>query len=361
MNNHAQPSKLDKTWQKKYDLLKEYIPLEGRLPSRTTIFKGANLGTWFGTQRTNHKAGELSPEREALLQLAGVDFETPVFEAQWQQNYELLKEYISREGHLPSQSVVYKGANLGRWLNTQKTFYKFGKLSATREALLRSVGVDFDVSQEDINDAQWRQNCDLLKEYVSIENRLPLKATVYKGTKLGHWLDTQKQNFKKGKLSPERESLLRSVGVDLIETSRQDVLEAQWQKTFVLLKEYVSLEGCLPIRSVIYKGVKLGAWLDTQKRNFKNGTLTPEREALLRSVGVDFEASQQEKNEAKWNQNYSLFKEYVTFSGHLPSQSIVYKGANIGVWLNNQKIALRAGTLPPARETLLRSVFAEFK
>lgn len=138
-------------------------------------------------------------------------------------------------------------------------------------------------------------------------------------------------------------------------------LDKTWQKKYDLLKEYVSLEGCLPIRSVIYKGVKLGAWLDTQKQNFKKGKLSPEREALLRSVGVDFEASQQEKNEAKWNQNYSLFKEYVTFSGHLPSLSIVYKRANIGVWLNNQKIALKAGTLSPARETLLRSVFAEFK
>ena len=355
----------EELWQMRYELFKEYVSTEDRIPTLTIIYKNVNIGSWLATQKKLHKKGKLSAVRESLLRSIGVDFEASLqdkFEAQWQENYALLKEYVSLEGRLPPHKAIYKGANLGRWLDAQKKLHKKGKLSAVRESLLRSIGVDFEISRQEVSDARWQQNFELLKEYVSLKNRFPPTAAVYKGVRIWVWLKDQKRFFKVGQLSPEREALLRSVGVDF-ETTQQDKNEAQWQQNYELLREYVSFNDQLAptTSSFTYKGVRLGAWLNMQKQLSKSGKLSPERKALLRSIGVGFDVSQENINEIQWQQNFSLFKEYVSTEDHIPTLTTIYKNVNIGSWLSYQKQAHKAGQLSLQREALLRSIGVDFE
>ena len=357
----------EELWQKNYELFKEYIRINSGLPAttRTTIYKGLNLGGWLTHQKQLFKTGKLFPDREALLRSAGVDFETSRLdkeEAQWQQKYELFKEYITNQGYVPSQSpdIVHKGVKIGRWLFTQKTRHKAGKLSPEREALLRSVGVDFETSRLDKEEAQWVQAYELFKEYISFIGRLPTQRTVYKNTNIGHWLDRQKQVFKSGKLSPDREALLRSVGVDF-EAAQGDKFEAQWQKNFALFKEYIASTGRFPGFKTVYKGARIRDWLNAQKAAYNEGKLLPARESLLRSVGVDFETSRRDKDEAQWQQQYELFKEYASLAGHFPPFEAVYNNVRLGAWFATQKRAFKIGKLSPEREALLRSVGVDFE
>ena len=143
----------DALWQKNYELFKEYVALTGQMPPTTPsfIYKGVKLGDWLHRQKTGYNTGKLSPGREARLRASGLDFELSRFdkeEAQWQGNYALLKDYVASTGRFPPQSTVFKQTNLGRWLGTQKDFYKKGKLLLKREALLRSLGVEFKLREE---------------------------------------------------------------------------------------------------------------------------------------------------------------------------------------------------------------------
>ena len=349
-------SEHDKAWQQNYDLLKEYISSKNSLPEHTTIYKDTKIGPWLVRQKQRYKAGKLSPEREALLRSVGVDFEASVFETQWQRNYELLKEYISIEGHLPPQSTVYNGVNLGTWLAQQKKADKAGVLPSARKALLCSLGLDFET---DKFEAQWHQNYNLFKEYVSAKGHLPARRTIFKGVRLGNWLTAQKVSCKEGRLLSDREALLRSIGVDF-DVSQEDINEAQWHQNFALFKEYVDLFGQNPptTSSFTYKGARLGDWLHRQKTAYKTGELSHARETLLRSAGIDFKISAHDK---AWHQNFALLKEYVAVEGHLPPFATIYKGVNLGFWLNAQKTAYKAGKLSPERETLLHSVCVELK
>ena len=52
----------------------------------------------------------------------------------------------------------------------------------------------------------WEEIFELFKEYLSINNgRYPNEIEVYKGVKIGAWVNTQRYLYKKGKLFKERE------------------------------------------------------------------------------------------------------------------------------------------------------------
>ena len=132
-------------WLENYELLKEYIKIEGRLPKELTVYKGVKLGMWLKYQRKAYDKGILSSEREDLLTSVGVKLDIDIRESRWLENYELLKEYIEIEERLPKELTVYKGVKLGMWLNTQKQAYKRGNLSSDKENLLHSIGITFNI------------------------------------------------------------------------------------------------------------------------------------------------------------------------------------------------------------------------
>ena len=159
-------------------------------------------------------------------------------EERWQKNFALFKEFKEEHGRLPYSSETYKDINLGSWLNTQKNSYKNNILTPEREELLCSIGVEFDRTQDVIFEERWQNSFALLKEFVSEHGRFPHKRETYKDVNLGVWLDSQKQVYKKGKLTSEREELLRSVGVEfeprLEQTVRQSQLPTRQQNNNIL-------------------------------------------------------------------------------------------------------------------------------
>ena len=55
------------------------------------------------------------------------------------------------------------------------------------------------------------KNYNLLKEYIEENNELPKYSTSYKNVRLGNWINSQRQNYKKKKLSQERIKLLENI------------------------------------------------------------------------------------------------------------------------------------------------------
>ena len=97
-------------------------------------------------------------------------------EIRWYEKAELLQEYIVTKGALPEDTTEYKGVKLGIWFIKQMRMYRKGNLSADRESVLRSIGIEFNsFTQEE----HWLNNYELLKEYISIEGFFPNKKIEY--------------------------------------------------------------------------------------------------------------------------------------------------------------------------------------
>ena len=64
--------------------------------------------------------------------------------------------------------------------------------------------------------------------------------------------------------------------------------------------------------------------------------------------------------QAKWQRHFNLVKEYVAKFGKLPTQSTVYEGVNLGIWLQRQRAAYGEGTLSPECKAQLESIGFSF-
>ena len=201
---------LEEKWNYNFELCKEFVQKYNRLPKHVELYKGVNTGFWLFTQKTSYKQGKLSKERQHKLESIGVNFDNNLSEEQWNYNFELCKEFLKKYNRLPKQTESYKELNIGRWLNNQKNLYKQGKLSKERQHKLESIGVNFD---NNLSEEQWNYNFELCKEFLKKYNRLPKQTESYKELNIGRWLNNQKNLYKQGKLSKERQHKLESIVV----------------------------------------------------------------------------------------------------------------------------------------------------
>jgi len=92
------------------------------------------------------------------------------------------------------------------------------------------------------------------------------------------WVDTQRQAYKKGKLSEERINLLNGIG---FEWERR----VGWDKRFEQLKRYKKDHGDCNVPRKYKANPQLGEWVHEQRKLYKNGKLSKERINLLKGIG----------------------------------------------------------------------------
>lgn len=62
------------------------------------------------------------------------------FEENWNEKYELVREFISKYDRLPCRNEEYKGVKIGQWIGSQRTAQKRGKMSEERYRKLELIG-----------------------------------------------------------------------------------------------------------------------------------------------------------------------------------------------------------------------------
>ena len=121
---------------------------------------------------------------------------------------------------------------------------------------------------------------------------------------LAVWMKNQRQNKFKGKLSEERERKLDSIRF------MWDRWEHEWHAMFCAVKRFKDKEGRWPRcdkaedkREVVLADGKpvlrdLAMWMTDQKKNKRNGKLTPLREKKLNEIGFPFHNRRKRKRQA---------------------------------------------------------------
>ena len=272
---------LEERWEEMFGLLIAYQEAHSGdcdVPERYEV-EGVNLGIWVMNQRRQFKEGNMDPERKRRLEDLG--FKWDCFEEDWEEWFQLLAEFKEVHGHCNvPQGYEVNGIKLGMWVQRQRNDYKQGRMDPERVQRLRELGFWWGCLEED-----WEEKFQLLAEFKDVNGHcnVPRKYEV-NGIKLGPWVMTQRQQFKKGNMDPKRVRRLRELGF------RWDCFEEDWEEWFQLLAEFKDVNGhCNVPARYEAKGVKLGRWVDRQRRRYKEGKMDADRERRLRELGFSFQ------------------------------------------------------------------------
>jgi len=312
--------------------------------------KGTNLGSWCHNQRAFNARGKLQKDRQALLTDIAFPFDSR--EDGWGKQYEKLLEYKKHNPDkwpttIESDLEIIK---LGRWCNTQRIYYKNGKLPKERESHLRSIDFPFDVIVDN-----WPVQYENLIQYKKLfPDRWPTRSEQFpEENKIGAWCSTQKFLFNKNILSKDRILLLNTINFPFGLT--RDQLTSTWDKHYEKLAQYRKVN---PERWPSYiigntEEKKLGQWCNAQRLKFNKGKLLKKREDFLRRIGFIFDVHDQ-----NWDMQYQGL---IRFRRSTPRQWPSINNENpevkkLAQWCTVQVQSFKNGKLPTEREELLKRI-----
>jgi superfamily II DNA or RNA helicase len=247
-------------------------------PNSYKTVRGFLLGSWQGDQREMYKKEKISPDRIDRLEKIGFTWEP--FEKQFEKGFQETLLYKEKTGN-PNAPASYKtpsGFRLGSWQTNKRGNYRKENLSPDRIKRLEVIGFTWEILEEQFEEGF--QETLLYKERTGNPNA-PAGYKTAEGLQLGRWQSTQRDNYKRGNLSPDRIARLEKNGFTWAP------FEKQFEKGFQETLCYKNSTGN-PNATQTYKtpeGYRLGSWQNKQRGNYKKGELSPERMKRLEEIG----------------------------------------------------------------------------
>ena len=128
-----------------------------------------------------------------------------------------------------------------------------------------------------------------------------------------------------------------------------------WEESFELLKAYKEEHGhcVVPVRAE-YRGFSLGSWVVQQRKMGKSGKLAKDRVSQLNAIAFTWVVGESPR---PWDESFELMKAYKEEHGHcrVPKDA-EYREVKLGVWVNGQRKAHKAGKLSENRRTRLDDI-----
>ena len=141
----------NKAWEYMFSVYKEFFLKHGTqsISSKYINENGESLGSWFRYQRQRFDANLLSSECTYLLNKVNPDWSKREKNGrsagdrtiQWDNRFQLVKEFIEEFGSPVPARTQYKNKNIGYWLVRQRTSFDKNLLESTQIERLKSISI----------------------------------------------------------------------------------------------------------------------------------------------------------------------------------------------------------------------------
>ena len=351
-------NKYDKQWNKAFQALCDYYDKNGTfdIPVAYMTDSGIRLGAWIRRQRDFYEQDRLLDER--IAKLRGIGFVLEKTDP-WEEKYQLAKAYYEDHGNLNvAHDYVVDDVWLHKWLNEQKLLgegKRKKRLTEEQKSRLEAIGMQFGVSK---NERYWKQNYEELKRYYEEYGHIdvPTDHLTSDGKNLKVWINRQRTARNSGKLSDEQIQLLDELGMEW-----RDRIELSYDIGFEHLEKYISDNKTtdIPVNAICEDGYRLGAWMSSYRRKFKNGKLRKEYADRFAALGIELYCDKADAWNERADEVEKYFREHDTTS--IPKGYIGESGFNLHNWLEDQKKFYRKGILSPERKARLDKMGYPFK
>jgi hypothetical protein len=361
-SNQRNDKKVKIRWSEGLKHLLKYLKLEGHtlVPLKYVTKRGFELGRWVSRQRTLYKLGKLTIKQQKTLEM----LPTWVWDAnknRWFKGFKYLCEYVKHKGDalVPRRYIEKDGYKLGHWVMSQRELYKQKRLSGKRRQLLEKLPVWMWRPRKEshqILSGNWVKSLGLLREYIEHEGHASAPSTYVTedGYKLGTWVRDQRYKYNKGQLSKEKQKALEQLPGWIWALERSG---ATWSDALTYLHEYVNREGhaSVPFKYIMKDGYNLGTWVALQRRAYKRGKLSAERQKALEQLPGWIWVI---RKRGTWTKGFEYLRKYVESGGRtfVPQRYITEDGYNLGKWINCQRRLYKRGKLSAERQKALEQL-----
>jgi hypothetical protein len=284
-------------WEVGYEHFTEWVDQHGHALCTTTYVcaDGFKLGAWINTQRLWRRNGRLKPEREALLESAGMIWDLKSMSrntlldtdgdarTRHEDIIDALRTFIEQHGHADVPVRFRDGMDrpLGNWIREQRARSKSGDIDPELQRELDELGIEWEPHNK-----THREMLDALVEYVSRNGHavVPHQYKTASGLALGAWITNMTSQVRRSGRNDKVVARMLELGVDPWVDSR----DARWEAMFEVLVDYRSRFGDVDVPGsfITSDGSRLGQWIGVQ-RNWKvSGRLRPDREERLSALGL---------------------------------------------------------------------------
>jgi predicted helicase len=388
------------SWNFWYGQLKKIFEETGDANLPQKYPENQTLSNWCDSQRQFFKNQNLDIKRVKLLD--EINFIWNKEEASWFKNFDEIKKMHNSGLNINIPKTKNPSA-LANWLTSQRKNKRRGILSEEKIRLLDDLGLIWDK-----NDYLWDMNYKILRDVHLNGLKLDHKDKLT----LQQWVQSKRQNYKKGLLSEEQRKLLEEINIimnpyddiwatnfnklkkmkesgfninlfpktgeykhlvswcgsqrqnfkkNLLDEKRiqqlndlgfqWDPLEANWQNYFTTLKELNSKGIDVNLARNPKEYPQLADWLADQRKFYNKGKLSSQRIQLLESIGFLWNPLDQ-----IWNTRFNALKSIKEKTGDANISSTYKPDRQLGSWLNLQKQLQKRGVLALERFNLLSDI-----
>ena len=180
---------------------------------------------------------------------------------------------------------------------------------------------------------------------------VPVSYVAPTGKNLGSWIRTQRDNYRKGKISKDKQEKLEAIG--MVWTLKEHISFQDMLKVAIIYqKEHGNL--LVPVKYVAPTGEALGRWIQNRRTEYKNKTLLKERIDALENIGMVWQVNQS----YGWPYMYKLAEDYYKAHGNLliTRNYVTQNGEPLGRWIATRRCEYMAGTLSKEKQEKLEAI-----
>jgi superfamily II DNA or RNA helicase len=338
-------------FQNGLDHLKSYIKSGNKvmsLPQSYVSPDGFALGVWINGIRQSYKKGSLPEARiKSLEEIEGWAWD--YLDATWNQMFEELVSFKSEKGNLqiPKGYLASNGLSLWTWSHSQRARFKKNQLSENRVSKLESLFPDWKWADDD----KWELAFAKLQNFVSVYDSVTVPNDYLEpdGFLLRAWIQKQRSNYSKGKLSKEQISKLESVHSSWLWNPHTD----RWYQNYEQLKTALSKQESEPTSSgpQSFESKALSGWVERQRGLYRKSELDPDLVRLMNEI-PNFEW---EPKADSWEKSFEAYLREVERRGtyRISQQYRDQDGLRVGQWLMQQRYFYKKGILSSEKVKLL--------
>jgi len=242
--------------------------------------------------------------------------------------------------------TTFNEAQIGKWLNNQRTAFRERRLSEAQVAALEARGILWNKRV-----ATWGRRLALFRAWCREHGSLASveRATEFQGQRLGKIVDKVRNAYRRKGLSNDKVRELNAIGMVWVPHA------ASFQSGLEACDKWIAQGNTLLNvgRKTEIDGFAFAKWVQVQRGLFRAGALSKERRQLLEERGMVWEPAV-----AKEAARREMLRQYVRLHGSLANvkQGDVFQGVKIGVMLNHRRKFYREGTLDPSEIRLLEEL-----